>query len=368
MKLLVCTQEYPPSYSAGIGNVVYNVVARLQELGVECTTCSPTGSDIQLGSTALIQQSGGIGILCFWKQVAQYFSKRNDYDVVWLHNPLFLTKCPFSKALVTIHSTYSGYRKNLHHSFMLKVFYNIMSRIERFSLRKLDFKFTCVGRSVLNELSEIGISQDNMIYISNGVDIERFKPSGNKKELRQKFSLPEDDTILLSLGRLTDAKQPYELIEVFSLIERDIQDIILVIAGSGKLLERTKRLAQKRYLKKVKFLGHVDYEKDVPDLYACSDFYIMSSKYEGRPLTLLEAISSGLPCIVSDIQALRFVEEARCGIAIDFNDVERAAGEINQYLKRDNSNHSRNAREYAVGNLNWKIVVGSYLQEFDKLK
>lgn len=368
MKLLVCTPEYPPSSSAGIGNVVYNVVGQLQKVGIECTICSPIGPDIKLGSVLLKQKFGGIGILYFWQQVARHFSKHNNYDIVWLHNPLFLGKCPFSKALVTIHSTYSGYGKSLSHSFILKLFYNIMSRIERSSLKNLNFEFTCVGTGVLNELSEIGISQDKMTHISNGVNIVRFKPSKTKRELRQKFNLPEDDTILLSLGRLTEAKQPYKLVEVFSLVEKSIKDITLVVAGSGELLDRTKKLAQKRDLKEVEFLGCVDYEKDVPDLYACADFYIMTSKYEGQPLTLLEAMSSGLPCIVSDIPSLRMVDEAGCGIAIDFNDDNRTAGEIIQYLKRDNSDHSTNARGYAVSNLDWKIIVEKYLKEFHKLK
>ena len=42
MKLLVCTPEYPPDYSAGIGNVVYNVVEHLKKIGVECAVCPLT--------------------------------------------------------------------------------------------------------------------------------------------------------------------------------------------------------------------------------------------------------------------------------------------------------------------------------------
>lgn len=56
MKLLVCATEYHP-YGTGIANVVYNVVERLKELGVECTVCSPTGPDIKLGSLKLIEKT-----------------------------------------------------------------------------------------------------------------------------------------------------------------------------------------------------------------------------------------------------------------------------------------------------------------------
>ena len=108
--------------------------------------------------------------------------------------------------------------------------------------------------------------------------------------------------------------------------------------------------------------------EEAPDLYAGSDFYIMTSKHEGQPLTLLEAMASGLPCIVSDIPGLRIVEDARCGIIIDFQDVETAASQIVEYLGGDNSGHSRNARDYAVSNLDWEIIARRYLEEFEKLR
>jgi len=64
---------------------------------------------------------------------------------------------------------------------------------------------------------------------------------------------------------------------------------------------------------------------------------------------------------------LKIVEEAKCGIVVDFNKVEAAANQLVEYLGRDNINHSRNAREYAVSNLDWEIIAKRYLEEFKKL-
>ncbi len=85
-------------------------------------------------------------------------------------------------------------------------------------------------------------------------------------------------------------------------------------------------------------------------------------------MTLSEAMASGLPCIVSDIPNLRLVEDAKCGIVVDFNNGEKAAqGIINYCLGEDNSDHSRNAREYALNNLDWTIIAGRYLNEFKRI-
>ena len=369
MKILVCASEYIP-LTSGIGNVVYNIVEQFKSGGVDCAVCSPIGSDIELCNRTLTKNFFRFSpiffhlysIIYFWYKASKYIKRNhNKYDILWLHNPnpISFKGISLKKALITVHTTKYGYPS---HSLYTK----IMSKLEKKFYNNIDCRFTVVSQQVCKELEEIGIAKQRITYIPNGVDIKLFKPSDNKMILRKKFAIPEDDLIFLSLGRLTEAKQPLKLIEVFSEIEKEKKDVSLVIAGKGELLDKTKEFVRQKKLKNVIFLGYVD-EEDITDLYACSDYYIMTSKYEGQPLTLLEAMASGLPCIVSDISNLRIVEDARCGIVVDFEDVEKATEEITEYLKRENFDHSRNAREYALNNLDWGIIAGRYLEEFKEI-
>ncbi|OYT53599.1 MAG: hypothetical protein B6U72_05215 [Candidatus Altiarchaeales archaeon ex4484_2] len=369
MKLLICATEYYP-YGSGIANVAYNVTECLKRVGIDCTTCSPTGPDIKLGNKALIQKFGRLGLIYYWYSISNYLKKRGDeYTLVWFHNPLILENNLFKNSLVTIHIT--SYGQIVHRIFPphLHIYKKASSKIEKYCLDKIDkkTKFTGVSPQVCRELEELGVSKENVTYIPNGVDTQRFKPTSDKKLLRKRFNIPEEDLIILSLGRLSDSKRPYTLIDVFSLIKKKLGNVTLVIAGEGELLEKTKRLVRKRNIKNIKFLGYVDHEKDVPDLYACSDYYIMTSKYEGQPLTLLEAMSSGLPCIVSNIPNLKIVEDADCGIVVDFGDEEKASEEIISYIEKNNSNQSSNARNYALNNLDWEVIAEKYLKEFERV-
>lgn len=363
MKILICASEYYP-YGSGIANVAYNMVEQLKKMGVDCTVCSPTGPGIELRS---LKGYGLLGLIPYWHKVNKYFKKRaDDYDVAWIHNPLFLKDNPFQRSLVTIHSTYYG---KMIQGLKPKSYNKIASKIERYCLNKFDEKtrFTAVSRRDCDDVKGAGINC-KIIYIPNGVDIEQFTPSDTKKMLRKKFKLPEDNLVILSVGRLVKHKHPQKLIEMFSVIEKEIKNITFVIAGKGDLFKPLKEYAAKKNIKNIKFLGFVPND-DLPDLYACSDYFIISSKYEGGEptLTVAEAMASGLPCIVSDIPNLRFIKGAKSGIVIDFNDVGNAAKNIVEYLEGDNSEHSKNAREYALNNLDWGIIAERYLDEFEKV-
>lgn len=367
MRLLICATEYYP-YGSGIANVAYNVVEHLKEQGVECIVCSPTGPDIKLGNPKLIEKTGILGMLHYWRQVSQHLI-RNNYDAVWLHNPYIRDMRKFKNCLVTIHTTYYG--ESFHQvgtSTLLRMYKRVVSSLEKRYLLRIgsNIPFTGVSKPVCGELERIGIEANRITYIPNGVDIRQFRPSSHKKLLREKLGISENGTILLSVGRLTHQKQPHIMVELFAQLEKEVSNITLCIAGRGELLNEMKDLATKKGLHKVLFLGYVD-NQYLPDLYACSDYYIMTSKYEGLPLTLLEAMASGLPCIVSDIPNLEIVKDADCGIAVNFDKMDEAQKQINSYLSEEHMNHEENARSYAEKTLDWSIIAEKYLELFGKI-
>ncbi len=365
MKILICTSEYYPTGS-GIANVAYNVVEKLKNCGVDCEVCSPVGPDIQLGSEI---KYGRLSLLRFWNKVAQYFKDdNNDYDVVWLHNPLFIGKIPFDKCLVTIHTTPHGQVVRRVYPWHLHLYKKAISSIDGYCLKKFkkDTHFTAVDPTVLTQMVKLGIPQENIRYISNGVDIELFKPR-EKELLKRELELPLDGEIILSYSRISDDKRPLELIDIFAQINTEFDRVNLVFAGDGELLPQARKLVEKRNLENVKFLGYVDHMKVAPKLLAASDYYILISKYEGQPLTLLEAMASGLKCIVSDIPNLKtIIYDAKCGVALDVKK-DDASNEIIEYLKSDNSAHAVNARDYAVKKFDWEIIADKYLEEFRKI-
>lgn len=369
MKLLICTSEYFP-HGSGIANVVYNVVGHLKEQHIECTICSPTGPDIRVGSKKLIDKFGFPGLVYYWYKVSRVL-KEDDYDAVWLHNPYFIISNPFSVGLVTMHSTYYGMNlRRVGDTRFLRLFYQVISKIEEFCLTRMSKKtvFTGVGQPVCDELEMMGIEKDRIHYVLNGADIRQYRPVTDKKTPRKKFGIPEDSVAILSIGRLTPQKRPQVMIDVFSVLTGKMENLKLCIAGKGELLDFTKKYVMENEIPNVIFLGYAD-DSALPDLYACSDYYIITSIYEGGmpPLTLSEAMASGLPCIVSDIPNFMIVHDADCGIVVNFEDPGRAANEILDYIGKDTSRHAINARTYAIQFLDWKNITHDYLRIFQSI-
>lgn len=367
LKLLICATEYYP-HGSGIANVAYNVVEQLKKKGVDCVVCSPTGPDIKLGTQKPL---GILGLLFYWYKVSTYFKKFNpqEFDAVWLHNPLFIRSCAFKKCVVTMNATAYGQANRRMYPLWLHIYKIISSIIENICLNKIkDISvFTGVGTKICEELERIGIESQNIKYIPNGVNISQFKPSKQKKHLRNNFGIPCENVVLLSIGRLTPQKNPLKTIEVFGKISKKVNNMTLVVSGSGELKDEIEEYVKSKNLDNVLLIGYVD-EKNKPDLYACADYFIISSLYEGGepPLTLAEAMSSGLPCIVSNIPNFKIVETSNCGIIVDFLDTQKAAEEILNFTQKNNSEYSTNARKFATINLAWSIITDKYLEEFNK--
>ena len=106
--------------------------------------------------------------------------------------------------------------------------------------------------------------------------------------------------------------------------------------------------------------------EDLPKLYSGADAYILASLYEGQPLTLLEAMSCGAPCIVSDIPNMtQLINESGCGTIIDTKKPKIAAKKIRNYLQSTKAKNDRKkVRNYSIKELDWKVITKRYIEEW----
>lgn len=179
---------------------------------------------------------------------------------------------------------------------------NLPRKAYEFYMRKLinkyaTYKFGVSKPSVDHVFGTYGTS--NTFIVKNGIDLNKYIINYKTREkYRSKLHVQKGETLLCNIGRFEDQKDHAYLIEVFSYILKNDPNYKLVLIGNGSLKHRIKEKARNLAIdNKIIFLEN---RNDINDLLMASDMFVMPSKYEGLPLSLIEAQASGITCIISD--------------------------------------------------------------------
>lgn len=138
---------------------------------------------------------------------------------------------------------------------------------------------------------------DNVIMINNGVDLKHFIYNSDiRKKIRNNLNI-ENYVVLGTVGNLSYAKNPELLIDIFyNLKNKDKYRLLFV--GDGANRQEVEMYAKNRGVYECcVFLGN---SEDVSQLLNAMDIYIMTSRFEGLPVSAVEAQANGLPCILSE--------------------------------------------------------------------
>ena len=148
------------------------------------------------------------------------------------------------------------------------------------------------------------LADSKVEMVSNGIDAERFVPASEeeRQEARASLGLPEGSFVIGGVGRLVPQKNFALFLEAAASIASRFPGVIFVIAGSGPLEPALREQAHRLGIsERVHFLGHVT---DRMSLYHAMDALLMPSDFEGTPMTLLEAMASGLPVVASSVDGI----------------------------------------------------------------
>lgn len=210
-----------------------------------------------------------------------------EADLVHVHFPLplgvsALLVRPFVKRplLVTVHGNADVYELP-----------TALAPVTRAVLTRAD-AVVSVSHDLADHLRRV-MGVPNVTVIPNGIDVDDFplaQTSGEK-------------VTLFSISRLVPRKNVHVLVEAVEQLAREGAPLSLVIAGTGPERERIERLARQSN-GVVRFAGFID-EAQKRMLLSESDLFVQLSTREGLSIATLEALASGVPCLVSDIPGVR---------------------------------------------------------------
>ena len=154
-----------------------------------------------------------------------------------------------------------------------------------------------VSEATAEKLAGMKIRPERIEVLPNGIDLEAWSPRPRPDPLPP--GLPAGGRFIGTVGRLSIDKAVDTLIEAFALLAPGRPDLHLVLVGDGPERERLGALAVERGVAaRVLFLGH---RADLRDLYAALDLFVLSSRTEGMPNTLLEALAMARPVVATPV-------------------------------------------------------------------
>ena len=207
---------------------------------------------------------------------------------------------------------------------------------------------------------KFGVDEDKIKYIPNGVNVREFNhPTKNDQDI---------ETILY-VGRLEKYKGVHFLIEAFTEVKPSFPNSRLLIVGSGSYKEKLVNLTSSFGLQdSVSFLENVPQEH-LTKLYSSSNVFVTLSQFEGQPIALIEAMSSGLPVIATKVGAIpELVQHGRNGFLLDFPPNKKALIDVITFLLGNPDSSAKiglEARKSILSKFSWEKTVQSLIKLYE---
>lgn len=201
--------------------------------------------------------------------------------------------------------------------------------------------------------------------IPNGVNTRLFAPESRTRARKRKELGVEDEFVWLAVGRFEEVKNYPNLLQAFKKVRDVYTNTKLYLVGAGPLLEAMQRLAARLGMGEcIRFLG---LREDIPELMNAADAYVLSSNWEGLPLVLLEAASTGLPVVATNVGGNReIVQHNETGYLVPTGSPEALANQMVELMGLSGElrlGMGQRARDYILS----KYDLGKVVDEWEKV-
>jgi glycosyltransferase involved in cell wall biosynthesis len=169
--------------------------------------------------------------------------------------------------------------------------------------------------------------------IRSGIEMDRFgKPQVSREEMRRQLGIPLDALVVGSVTRLSAQKAPLDLVATFGEVYRAHPDVYFVVVGDGPLRAEVEAALQAQGIAERTILTGL--RRDVPELMATFDVFVLTSLWEGLPRVLPQAMATGLPivCTRADGSA-EAVTEGENGYLVERGNTTEMAERVLALLK-----------------------------------
>ncbi len=308
----------------------------------------------------------------------RYLGKRPGFDYrMYYRLPLVLKEC--RPDIVHTHLHVLRYALPF---LLLRKKASLLHTVHNLAEREIEPKLRWLQRYALNHgvvpvavAAEVAVSLGHLYgiqrcrVISNGIPTDRYaRPQIPRKEWRAREGFRENDVLFVCVARFAPQKNHALLLRAFAQGPASDPNAHLVLVGEGALREKLEEQVNNFGLaRQAHFLG---LRTDIPDVLGAMDVFVLSSDYEGNPLSVMEAMASGLPIVSTAAGGVPdLFESGKEGLIVQPGDVQGLSNSMSFVLGNRELRQSlgmaaaRRARE----NFDVATMVQAYQEFYENL-
>jgi len=227
-------------------------------------------------------------------------------------------------------------------------------------LWRLTKHMICNTKPLYEIISALGMPSEKITYIPNGVDSEFYEAA--------KIPLSQRPPLILSVGRLVDNKDYPTLLEAFKIVLETIPNAKLRIVGSGPhKLNMQKEISHTSFKNAVEL---IESSVDTRHHYQEAKIFALTSIVEGQPNVILEAMSSSLPIVATNVGGVPdMVQDRQTGFLSQKGDIRAIAQNICTLLNNEElcQTMGEAGRDRVINEFSFQKMVGTHQSVFEKL-
>jgi glycosyltransferase involved in cell wall biosynthesis len=299
-----------------------------------------------------------------WRSTDWLRKHRLEFDIIKVNGAITWAQADVN-AVHFVHS--SWLRSPVHVSRMRRDLYGIYQWLytalnaywEKKAFRQAKV-VVAVSENVGKELVDIGVPQESIRVILNGVDLQEFSPGSAD---RRKWDLPEEVTLALFAGDIRTPRKNLDTV-LHALVQ--VPALHLAVVGTTEGNPYTQLAAKLELDTRVHFLGH---RQDVSEIMRAVDLFVFPSRYETFGLVVIEAMASGLPVITATTTGAADLVTPECGRVLSNSDDIHALAQALSTLASDRERRNRmgKAARSIAEQHSWASMAQSYVDLLEEL-
>ncbi len=289
--------------------------------------------------------------------------KKEKPDIVHTHSSkagILGRFCGLLAGVPVIIHTIHGFSFNDTQSFLKKYLFVFLEKFcALFSTYLIFISKENIDKGIKNKIGR----QSKYKYIRLGIDIDNFKNFQNPS-LRNELNLSKEDILVTTIGPFKPQKNLSDFIKVAGKISKDYKNFKFVIVGDGILRPSFEKLINDLQIQKNIFL--LGWRRDIANILHSSNFFVMTSLWEGLPISTIEAMTCGLAPIVNAVDGQKeIIKDGINGFLIPPYNIEEICCKI-LYLA-NNADIKNTMEQEAKSSIDETFSIAHMIKEHENL-